>query len=220
MLEKGLLTMTSSVLRRLRITICFSLCLLSLLLSWGCLGVAQQQAIAPQVQVQDRPREGFTVFKLQPGTALYAVLQTPINTTYNQVNDPVEAIIAQDIFLDTDVILNKNTKLLGHISRLEPPVEGRNAIVCVQFSQINLNNGDELPIKAHIQSERPDQCWGGELTPGTKPRKITHRVTYIGEYNKIVWVGPRQMGRHMLFQPGERWTVILDSPLSVFQVKN
>ncbi|MBY0450741.1 MAG: hypothetical protein K2X01_08980 [Cyanobacteria bacterium] len=216
--------MQSPVLRLNAITR-FFLCLLFLLVSWGCLCFAQQQAIAqqtiaPQVQVQERPREGFTVFKLQPGTALYAVLQTPINTTYNQVNDPVEAIIAQDIFLDTEVILNKNTKLLGHISRLEPPVEGRNAIVCVQFSQINLNNGDELPIKAHIQSERPDQCWGGELTPGTKPRKITHRVTYIGEYNKIVWVGPRQMGRHMLFQPGERWTVILDSPLSVFQVKN
>jgi hypothetical protein len=40
-------------------------------------------------------------------------------------------------------------------------------------------------------------------------------VAGIGEYNRIVFGGPRAMGQHIEFLPGEHWTIILDQPLTL-----
>ena len=48
--------------------------------------------------------------------------------------------------------------------------------------------------------------------------RATQRVWGIGEYNRIVYGGPRAMGSHVKFLPGEHWTIILDQPLTEEEV--
>lgn len=163
----------------------------------------------------DNQQDGFTIYKLNSGTPLFVLLQSPIDTSINQAEDTIDAAVAQDMFLGADLILSKNARLHGTISVLEKPIKGRNAILAIRFNEITLSNGDVLPIKAYVKTERPDHAWGGELTEGTKPMKVTHRVEGIGFYNKVVYGGPRAMGAHLRYLPGERLTIILETPLSI-----
>jgi hypothetical protein len=175
------------------------------------------EAIGPQTppaDVEERS-EAFNAYKLRPGTPLFVLLQTPVDTNVNQVGDPIEGSIPQDLYLSNQLIISKNARVKGLISRLDKPIQGRNAIMALRFTEITLANGDKIPIQAYVKTERPDHTWGGELTPGTKPYAVMHRVEGIGEYNKIVMGGPRAMGAQISFPPGERLTIILESPLAI-----
>jgi hypothetical protein len=174
--------------------------------------------ISPPVQ-RSEPDPRFIHYSFAPGTAFHVLTQTPISTEINQPDDPVEAITNQTLYLYEELIIPKNTRFIGRISRLEPPLEGKDAVLSIVFHEIILENGEKLPIVAHVRTERPDHSWGGELTRGTKPLLSTQRVTGIGEYNKIVWGGPRAMGKHITIPPGEHWTLILDQPLHLLKAR-
>lgn len=193
------------------------------LLSLGLLALASHDVllaapppipISPPVSVA-QPSPEFTTYTLKPGTPFQIILQTPLSTAVNQVDDPVEAAVSQNFYLGRDLLLSRQDRMRGRINRLEPPIEGRNAILSVTFTELVLNNGERLPIRAHIRTELADHSWGGGLTEGTKPMSVVHRVTGIGEYNKTVYGGPRRMGEHVEILPGERWTVILEQPVTL-----
>lgn len=171
-------------------------------------------ATSPPVQVEERSST-FTSYTLAARTPLFILLQSPINTDTNSLNDPIEAAVALDIYLDAHKLISKDARLEGVIATLEKPIEGRNAIVGFRFTELLLPNGDKIPIQAYVKTERPDHTFGGELTEGTKPRLVTHRVIGLGAYNKVVLGGPRRMGEHIEFLPGERWTLILEQPVSI-----
>jgi len=188
--------------------------LLTALLTLGLLVTPTAMAYkSPPPVKEEAPSEGMTQWTLPAGTPFFVLLQSPIHTQVNQVGDPIEGALAQNVYLYDKLMLSKNTRFKGVISRLEPPLEGRNVILQVRFTDIILENRQALPISGYVMTSLPDHTWGGELTPGTKPKKITHRVWGIGEYNQIVMQGPRQMGHHIEILPGERWTVILEKPL-------
>lgn len=184
------------------------LCLLSL---WAT-PIAMAYKSPPPVQ-EDNAAPGMTQYTLPVGTPFFVLLQNPIHTQVNQAGDTIEGELAQNVYLYDKLLLSKNTRFKGVISRVEPPLEGRNAILQVRFTDLILENHQVLPISSYVMTSLPDHTWGGELTPGTKPKKITHKVWGIGEYNQIVMQGPRAMGHHIEILPGERWTVILDKPL-------
>lgn len=192
---------------------CLSLGLLSMAPNWAKpIPVPASQPISPPVARDD---ENFKSFTLRPGTALHILLQTPIHTAVNQPGDLVEGITTRDLYLNTDLLLSKNTRLTGVISRLDKPIQGMNALLAVRFTEIILENGEKLPLDAHVRTEHPEHIWGGQVTPGTKPMLSTQRVWGIGEYNRIVFGGPRAMGSHIEFLPGEPWILILDQPLTL-----
>jgi hypothetical protein len=174
--------------------------------------------ISPPVQRTESDAR-FISYAFAPGTAFHVLIQTPISTEINQPDDPVEAITNQTLYLYEELIIPKNTRFIGRISQLEPPFEGKDAVLSVVFNQIILQNGEKIPIVAHVRTDRPDHTWGGQLTQGTKPLLSTQRVTGIGAYNKIVWDGPRAMGKHITIPPGEHWTLILDQPLSILKAR-
>lgn len=171
-------------------------------------------AISPPV-IQAPADADFTRYTLQRGTALQILLQTPVDTAINQVGDPVEGIMFRNLYLGNRLILSKNTRFKGVITRLEPPLQGRNAILAIRFTDILMDNGETLPLSSHVRTEHREHIWGGQVTRGTKPMKSVQRVWGIGEYNRIVYGGPREMGSHIAFQPGEHWTLILDAPLTL-----
>ncbi len=171
-------------------------------------------AVSPPV-VRDESDPRFTRYTLASGTALQILLQTPINTGVNQPNDPVEGIMTKNLYLGNRLILSKNTRFNGIISRLDPAIQGRDAILGIRFTEIMLDNGEKLPLETHVRTEHPEHIWGGKVTPGTKPMLSTQRVWGIGEYNRIVFGGPRAMGAQIDFLPGEHWTIILEQPLTL-----
>lgn len=172
--------------------------------------------ISPPVE-RSEPDSRFINYSFPAKTAFHVLLQTPISTEINQPDDPVEAIANQTLYLYEELIIPKNTRFIGRISRLEAPFEGKDAVLSVVFHQIILENGEKLPIVAHVRTDRPDHTWGGRLTKGTKPYLSTQRVAGIGEYNKIVFGGPRAIGEHITIPPGEHWTIILDQPLNILK---
>lgn len=175
---------------------------------------AAPSASTPPAEIDKTP-EGFEIYTLRKGTPLFVLLQTPISTAVNQPLDSVDAAVSQDLYLGARLILSKHARLKGAITVLEKPIQGRNAILGIRFMEMTLPNGEKLPIQAYIKTDRSDHNWGGELTEGTKPMKVTHRVEGIGEYNKLVFGGPRALGTHLKYSPGERWTIILDQPVSI-----
>lgn len=174
--------------------------------------------ISPPVQ-RSEPDPRFINYTLPAGTAFHVLLQTPLSTEINQLDDPVEVISNQHIYLYEELMFPKNTRFIGKVSQLEPPIQGKEAILAVTFQEIILHNGEKLPIQAHVRTPRKDHTWGGQLTQGTKPYLSTQRVAGIGEYNKVVFGGPRAMGTHITIPPGEHWTIILDQPLSIIKAK-
>lgn len=154
-------------------------------------------------------------YTLPAGTALQILLQTPVDTAVNQSGDPVEGLIAHNLYLGGRLILPKNVRFSGLISRLEPPFQGRDAVLAIRFTEIVLADGQKLPLAAHVRTESPEHLWGGNVTPGTKPMRSIQRVLGIGEYNRIVYGGPRAMGSHIRFDSGEHWTIILEQPLTL-----
>lgn len=161
----------------------------------------------------------FIQYTLPAGTAFHVLAQTPVSTAINQTDDPVEAITDQNLYLYEELIVPKNTHFNGFIARLEPPIQGRDGILEVRFSEILLENGEKLPIVAHVRTEDPEHIWGGKATRGTKPLLSTQRVWGIGEYNKVVYGGPRAMGEHIDLPPGDHWTLILDKPLVILKAR-
>jgi hypothetical protein len=172
----------------------------------------------PEAQ-RNEPDPRFIQYTLPPGSAFQVLLQTPLDTGSNQLNDPVEAIMDHDLYLSEELVLHKNTRFKGIIDRLEPPLQGKNAILHITFNEIDTDNGDRLPISAHVRTERWDHTWGGEVTQGTKPLLSTQRVLEIGEYNRVVFGGPRAMGTQVVIPPGEHWILILDQPLVLLKPK-
>ena len=168
----------------------------------------------PPVRLEE-PGEGFISVGFRPGTPLFVLLQTPVNTASNNAGDPLDAVVFQDMYLNNQLVLPRNTRVKGVISVLEKPIQGRNAILAFKFVELELPNGEILPFSAKVKTERPDYTWGGELTSGTKPLVVRHNISGIGSYNKVVFGGPRSVGTHIRFAPGERLTLILETPMKI-----
>ncbi len=194
----------------------------------GSIGLAEPEStLPPPVEVNsgirginsEQPSDFYT-YRLPVGTPLAVVLQSPIGSAVSQVGDPVEAAITQDFYIGSHIMISKKARLKGAVSFLELPIQGRNALMGVAFNQLLLQNGERIPIDSYIKTERPDHLWGGQLTPGTEFKRVTHRVLGLGTYNKTVLAGEREMGRHLQFLPGEHLRVILTRPITVVVPKS
>lgn len=180
---------------------------------------AEGDAVSPPVERVLLPG-GFVRYSLSPGMVLQMVLQTPISTGVNHTDDPVEGIMAQNVYLGEEKILSRNTRFKGYIVLLEPAIQGRNGRLAVRFNQMVLPSGETVPLDAYVRTNRADHSWGGEVTRGTRPLLSTQRVWGIGEYNRIVYGGPRAMGAQIEMKAGEYWRIILEQPVTVVKTRD
>lgn len=180
-----------------------------------CLASLTLPGGAQQMDTADLPPLRGERVTLPVGSPIQAVLRTPVDTALNQPGDPIEAEVSQDVFLGEDRILSQNDRLLGEVSVVEPPLQGRNAILGIRFTRLQSGHSGELPVQAYVKTSHPHHTWGGELTPGTEYQVVTHRVMQIGAYNQAVLRGPRAMGSHVQLAPGERMTLILEAPVTL-----
>ena len=180
----------------------------------------EENSVKIKVTLSKNGAHTFVEYTFPAGMALHVLSQSAISTDISQLNDPVEAITDQNLYLYEELVIPKNTRVLGIVSRIEPPVQGRDGILAIRFTEVILDNGERLPISAHVRTEHPEQIWGGKVTQGTKPVLSTQRVWGIGEYNRIVFAGPRAMGKDITLPPGDHWTISLDQPLTLVKAKD
>jgi hypothetical protein len=165
---------------------------------------------ATQALQWDEARRSVT---LAQGQALVVQLETPINTHQNQIGDPIEASLVNDVYLYETKLFPRLTRFYGKIEYLDIPLAGRNPIIRLSFHHYQLPNGVIQPMQGVVRSQRADHLWGGELTPGTQPRIVRHGVWGIGYYNQVMMTGQRQKGSPLFFEPGDMLTVLLEAPL-------
>ena len=173
---------------------------------------AGDDASAPGVQVQER--DEVVLYQFPAGTQFLTLAETPIHTAQHGLNALAEARLVHDVYIGERQVLSRASRFWGHVSKLEPPIEGRDAILEIRLHELELANGERLKLSAHIKTKQGTD-WGGGLTKGTKTRKVLHKVYGVGAYAKLVETGPRAMGRHLKVDPGEYWRIVLDSPVVV-----
>ncbi len=162
---------------------------------------------------------GYVGYTLGVGTAIQVLLQSPVDTSINQLGDPVEAIMTHNIYVGEEKVLPQSTRFMGVISRLEPAKPGSNGILRIHFDQVKLADGDRLTMSAYVHTDDADHGWGGEVTSGSKAVASVQEISQLGEYNRTVFAGPRQVGNEIQLNPGDHWTLILEQPLTVMRPK-
>ena len=174
----------------------------------------------PPPVIETPASPAFTTYTLPAGSTFHVLLQTPVTTTSNQINDPVDAEMVQNVYLGEHLLVSKDDHVHGKITMLLGPIQGRNAVLEIRFTDLLLHNGEDLPINAFVATGRDDHRWGGEVTQGTKPDTVVHSIWGIGQYKQLVWRGPRAMGQQVELKPGEYWTIVLDAPVNIVLPKD
>jgi hypothetical protein len=143
----------------------------------------------------------------------------PFDSTTAQEGDPVcgqliHAVRVSDSDVYDDEALPKDAIICGQINRIEPPIQGRDAIVAITFGTLEAAmpwGTMAVPFKGHLKTPHPDHTIGGWLTPGKKPRRIPYLISMFDGYKRAIWESEdRLMGRGIHFEAGARWVVILD----------
>jgi hypothetical protein len=154
-------------------------------------------------------------YTLQPGTYLLCTSESYIRTDMHRVGDPVVGHLVHNVYVNGVMVLGNATRLYGSITRLEEPLEGKDAVLTFSMNKLELPTGELLPIEAYLDTGQADHSWGGGLQEGTVPFVVSHRIMGIGRYNKAILGGPRKPGRHYQSQPGDYWRVVLQTPVTV-----
>ncbi len=154
-------------------------------------------------------------FSFPAGSAIPVILQEGVSTESAVPGQTISAMVAQDIYFDSHLILSRNDRAFGHVAQATRPISGRNAILKLAFDEIDLVNGIRIPIKALADTGSPDFTWGGELTEGTKPVVVPYHVEGIGSYGRLMYRGPRAMGQQVNIQAGTALKLILQEPVSL-----
>jgi hypothetical protein len=202
------------------------ICVLGLLIAFNCcytpcfaapatVATGKSNPVSPEVKVVHLDKR-FDAYILGQNMAIQVVLQTPISTEVNQIGDPIEGSVNQNIYVGTTLLIPQGTRLFGQITRLESAIEGRDGILAVRFNSILMQNSQEnIAISAHVKTDEADHTWGGYATRGSKAYPSTQHAWYTGDYNRTVYGGKWKVGTHIVQAPGEFWTVVLDTPITV-----
>lgn len=149
------------------------------------------------------------------GSYFCVILQQPIDSSINKVDDLIETVITSDYYIDELLVIPNGTKAIARIIYLERAHMGRDSLVNLQFlSIIGPGNSWETPINASIVDKNSDGSIGGSLAPRTKVKLIAHQIEFIGMYDQAIATGPRAMGKELYIPPGERWIIKLNKPAS------
>jgi hypothetical protein len=95
----------------------------------------------------------FREYTVPEGTVLSARLETPVGSSSNRLNDPVEAVLTRAVVVDGVDVLPEGSTLHGVVTTAQPSgdVKGR-ASVAVQFRSIAAQGSDETyPISSGFQ---------------------------------------------------------------------
>lgn len=93
--------------------------------------------------------------ELSSGTMLRAVLVKPVDARKCKEGDQVMAKVTEDVKADGQVIIKKNSKLIGHVTQAKARSKGEaksESSLGIVFDKAVLKDGREVPMHAGIQA--------------------------------------------------------------------
>jgi hypothetical protein len=112
---------------------------------------------------------------LAPGTVLSAELSKWLDAKKCRVNDRIEAKTVNDLLVNGQLVVPRNTRIIGHIT--EAKVHSKispGSTLGLEFDQIVLKNGHEVPLLLTIQALAPPRRTS---SIGSGPDSLADRMT-------------------------------------------
>ncbi len=118
----------------------------TLLLAVGiCTGQANQRSSAQSTAQQ--PVKRFT-----PGSVLPAELSKTLNAKKAKTGDPVQAKVPTDLMANGQIVVPRDSKIIGHVVEAKPSEHGSDSLLGIAFDKVVLTGGTEVPMDATIQA--------------------------------------------------------------------
>jgi hypothetical protein len=121
--------------------------------------LAQTVALPPP---GDQPPTQFA-----PNTLVAADLAKSLDAKKLKVGDPVEARTSVDMLSNGQIIMARNTKIVGHVTSVKAhSKESPDSTIGIAFDRFIMKDGRELPLKAMVQAVgSPLNNFGSEGAP-------------------------------------------------------
>jgi hypothetical protein len=171
---------------------------------------------AAKPATQEALHDHLNRYTLAAGTTFVTTLETPLSSESNQVNDTLEMRLIHDVWVGNEVVIDKGSRFIGHVEKLVPPFQGRDALMRLQVHALETLEGEVTVMEGTPFSNIDDAGkMGGDATQPYAGRLIRYDVWGIGMYNRVMPAGPRAMGLHTYLRPGQLMRVRLDAPLTL-----
>ena len=102
----------------------------------------------------------------RPVIGVRARLEKSLDAKKAKEGDPVEASPEVKIHLADGVDLDKHSRLLGRIDKVQPSVGGGDSAIGITFNRVRVKDGQEIPVKATI-------LWIGEAPNSLNPTVVS-----------------------------------------------
>jgi len=132
---------------------------------------------------------------LAQGTILSVELSKSIDAKKAKINDKFEARTAMDLLAHGQVLLPRNTKIIGHITEAKAHSnQSPDSVVGIVFDRAITKDGRELPLQAAVQAvARPlqlspalsadDQMGGTPPSPGQRGSRVGSAASQVPSAN-------------------------------------
>jgi len=88
-----------------------------------------------------------------PGTILAVELSKSLNAKKTRANDRVEAKTATDLLAHGQIVVPRNTKIIGHVTEAKARSKtSPDSLVGITFDRILLKDGREVPLQVAVQT--------------------------------------------------------------------
>lgn len=129
-------------------------------------------AVAAIATAQTAPGPASPSDLLPSGTILAADLSKSLDAKKAKEGDKIEAKTATDMLAHGQIVVPRNTKIVGHVTQAKPrSKESPDSMVGITFDRLLLKDGRELPLQLIVQAvARPLQLVSSlPGTPGDTP---------------------------------------------------
>jgi hypothetical protein len=111
---------------------------------------AQAQPSAPAAAPNSAP------LRFAPDTIVPAELSKSLDAKKLKAGDPIEAKTTVDMLSNGQIIMARNTKVVGHVTSVKAhSKESPDSTLAIAFDRFVLKDGHELPLQASVQAIGP-----------------------------------------------------------------
>jgi hypothetical protein len=104
---------------------------------------------ATKVQIQNSD----AAFALASGTVLSTELSKPLDARKSKANDKIEAKIAVDLLAHGQIVIPRNTKIIGHVTQAKARSKvSPDSLVGITFDRMLMKDGRQVPLQAAVQA--------------------------------------------------------------------
>lgn len=91
--------------------------------------------------------------QIPAGTVIPAELSKSLDAKKSKPGDKIEAKTTMDLLSKGQVVVPRNTKIIGHVTAAKPRTkESSDSMLGIVFDRISMKGGQELPVQASIQA--------------------------------------------------------------------